>query len=102
MTPYRVADTRQWGDRLKPEYVLRIPLAGQYGIPTSATAAVINVTITQAKSDGYVTVSPCGSASDTSTLNFAKAQDIANMSMVQLGAGEVCITVSAETHVVWT
>jgi len=85
--PQRVLDTRKGtgtGGTVKP-----IPAGGTLKLadPTSANLTeVLNVTVTNAKNGGYLTVYPDGTTRPTtSNLNFAAGQTIANQVDVQAG-----------------
>ena len=79
-----------------------LQVAGRAGVPATALAAVLNVTVTGSRADGYVTVYPCGTTRPTaSNLNHVAGQTIANLVISGLGpSGSVCIYVSATTDVV--
>ena len=110
--PARVLDTRvggatrdgqQAGGGLRPgNTVLRLPVAGRVGVPSSATAVILNVTVTGALGSGYLTAYPSGVAvPDTSNVNFVAGQTIPNAVVVGVGPdGSVCLFTSASTHVI--
>ena len=66
-----------------------------------STAVVMNVTVTGAESDGYLTVWPCDEAQpNASNLNFKAGVDVPNLVTVRLAVdGTICINGSATTHV---
>jgi Domain of unknown function (DUF5122) beta-propeller len=68
--------------------VLPVSVAGLGGVPmTNVSSVLINVTVTNAKGAGYVTVYPSGVARPTaSTLNHAAGETRANLVTVTLGA----------------
>lgn len=100
MLPTRLVDTRS-ASPLVPSVPLTVPVAGVAGVGAGANAAVLNVTVTGSRQDGFVTASPCGAAQGTSNLNFSARQTIANLAVVGLGAGgAVCISSSVEAHVI--
>lgn len=106
VTPARVLDTRSGvgadagvvptGGRVD------VQVAGQGGVPTGATAVVLNVTATQETGSGYATVYPTGvSRPKASTLNFVAGQSVANQVIVKLGdGGQVSLYASTSTHLV--
>ena len=47
-----------------------IQIPGRGGIPTNATAAVVNLTVTGAPLTGFATVHPCGSLPAASSINY--------------------------------
>ncbi|MGW2871443.1 hypothetical protein [Kitasatospora sp. NPDC001225] len=87
MAPQRLLDTRTTGT-LRGRGVTPLKVAGTAGIPADAVAVVMNVTATNAKDTGFVTVYPAGgSAPVTSNLNHTAGQTVPNAVTVQLGAG---------------
>ena len=93
VAPSRLADTRpeegSFGYTRLSDQVVRVQVAGRGGVPTNATAAVLNVTGVNTTAPGYVTVYPSGTDLPTaSNVNFDGAgQVMANMATVKLGAG---------------
>ena len=93
VAPARLADTRAsegaFGFIRLSANVVRVQVAGQHGVPSNATAAVLNVTGVNTTAAGFVTVYPAGTALPTaSNLNFDRGgQVLANMVTVKLGAG---------------
>jgi hypothetical protein len=110
LAPVRMLDTRDFdprlnggmsGYRLSPGQVLRLPLAGQRGIPAGSKALAVNVTVTGALAAGHLTAFPCGNLPVVSNVNFAAFEDVANAAQVTLDAeGGLCIWASAELHVI--
>jgi glucose/arabinose dehydrogenase len=99
LEPARLADTRDpaGGDNLytdlggSPIGVVRVPVAGRHGVPTSGVGSVaLTVTAVAGSQDlgGYVTVAPSGaSRPPTSNVNTNRAGDIRpNLVIVPLGA----------------
>ena len=97
-TPERALDTRI-GPRphggsgpLVGGTELRVPIAGRGSVPANATAAVVNLTVTNTQSYGYLTAYPCGTDRPlTSTGNYEARDTRALQVMVGLGAGDLCI-----------
>ena len=93
VAPYRLADTRPdqgaFGFTWITSSTVRVQVAGRGGVPSNASAAVLNVTGVNTTAPGFVTVYPAGTALPTaSNVNFDKAgQVMANMVTVKLGAG---------------
>jgi Thrombospondin type 3 repeat len=79
--------------------VTEVQVAGRHGVPGNASAAVLNVTVTGAQGDGFVTAWPCGTAMpNASSLNFVSAQTIPNAVISKIGAGgKVCLYTTAAT-----
>jgi hypothetical protein len=96
VTPTRVLDTRKGkGAPLAPvaaNGTLALNVATGVTVPAgmgTITAVVANVTVTDAKSNGYITVYPTGSPlPSTSNLNFTKGETVPNLVTVKVGAGE--------------
>ncbi|OKI22690.1 hypothetical protein [Streptomyces sp. CB03911] len=87
LPPQRVLDTRG-GGTLAGRGVLPLKVAGTGSVPADAVAVVMNVTATDGRDTGFVTVYPAGrSAPVTSNLNHTVAQTVPNMVTVQVGAG---------------
>lgn len=64
-----------------------VPVVGQDGVPSDATAAVLNVTATNPSRDGFLAAYPDGTATPaTSNLNFVAGQTVANLVTVPLGS----------------
>lgn len=100
IVPVRLFDSRPAG-RLARASETPIAIAGVAGVPSSATAAVVNITVTGSSEGGFVTVSPCGAAYGTSNVNFAKGQTIANLAVVGLGTGgAICVTPSVDAEII--
>ena len=91
--PVRVLDTRVGtgvpAGKPAPGSVTTVTLAGTHGVSGTASAAVLNVTITETIAPGYVTVYPAGGQpGTTSNLNVERAgQTVANLVVVKLGSG---------------
>jgi hypothetical protein len=108
LTPARILDTRSGtGGFTTPVGAgqsISVPVTGVGGVPVSGVAAVmLNVTVTQPTTGGYLTVYPTGGAFPlASNVNFVTGQTVPNMVMAKVGAGgKVSIYNSAgSTHVV--
>jgi hypothetical protein len=110
LLPMRMADTRSLHPALNPSRdgqplaagkVLRIPIAGVRGVPSSARAATINLVSVGAVGRGWLRVVPCGAGSEVSNLNYSSGSAIANGANVKLDAnGAVCVLTNQTTHVV--
>jgi hypothetical protein len=92
VSPARVADSRNGtGGRSAPlgaAGTWRIPVAGQYGIPTTATAVSVNLTAIGGVNGGYLALYPAGgTVPGVSSVNFGGgAQVVPNHLIVPLGA----------------
>lgn len=89
VTPCRAADTRQGFGGILPASTLRnFTIKGVCGIPTTAKAVSLNVTVVNPDADGFFFVWPAGAAvPGVSTINFNKGEPaIANGAIVPLAA----------------
>lgn len=111
VTPCRVADTRYGEGKsgalgppaLAPRETRTMPIsAGSCGIPTSAAAYSLNVTVVPAGALGYLTIWPAGVAQPlASTLNSFDGRVVANAAIVPAGAhGAVSVFVTDRTDVI--
>jgi hypothetical protein len=73
--------------------VTEVVVASRGGVPASASAVVLNVTMVQTGGPGFATVFPCGSpVPDASNLNYVAGQTVANAVVAKVGAdGKVCV-----------
>ena len=97
LDPTRVFDTRDGHGgvpvrKVGGTYVLRVQMTGRNGIPLTGVSAVsLNVTVTNAEGEGYVTVFPCGERPEASNLNYRRGQTTPNAVIASLSeSGEVC------------
>jgi hypothetical protein len=108
--PVRILDTRDGtgvaGQRVGPlgvGQVIELDVTGVGGVPdTGAGAVVLNVTVTEAPGNGYVTVYPCGDARPlASNVNFRRGVNVANQVTAKIGRdGHVCFFASSQTQLV--
>ncbi|MCU1399318.1 MAG: putative thermolysin family peptidase [Acidimicrobiales bacterium] len=79
-----------------------VRVAGRAVVPLDATAAVLNVTVTEATAPGFATVFPCGGDPPTaSNLNYGAGTTIANAVISRIAAdGTVCVFTQQATHLV--
>jgi len=104
VTPCRLVDTRQTGDPIQggtsQNYTL--PQLGGCGIPASAAAYSLNVTVVPITTLGYLTIWPAGEAQPTtSLLNSADGRIKANAAIVPAGtSGAVSVFVTDTTNVI--
>ena len=114
VTPKRLVDTRdgtggQLG-KLSPPSELNVPIhmatvdvAGTtQTVPTTATAAALNVTIVNPISSGFATVWPCSATRPlTSNLNFSVNDVVANNVIAPIGSnGGVCFYSSVPADII--
>ncbi len=112
MNPARVLDTRagqatidglQQGEGMRSSgSITQLQITGRASVPADATAAVLNVTVTEAQGAGFVTVYPCGTAIPTaSNINYVAGSTVANLVVAKIGAGgAVCLFSNQATHLV--
>jgi 3,4-dihydroxy-2-butanone 4-phosphate synthase len=110
VSPARVFDTRPGEGGLRTvskqkisgATELRVKLTDLSGlVPASGVGAVsLNVTVTQPDGAGYVTVYPCGTKPNASSLNYTAGQTIPNAVIAPVSAqGEVCFFSTQPTHI---
>ena len=78
-----------------------ITIAGRGGVPTDATAVMLNVTAITPTGPGYLTIHPCTTTPPlASNLNYRTGDIIPNAVLAKLTpTGTICITTSATTHI---
>jgi glucose/arabinose dehydrogenase len=92
VAPCRLADTRNppgpsGGPALAAGSTRAFQVAGLCGVPATAEAVAVNVTVTSPNAAGNLVLFPGGStAPATSTINFVAGQTRANNATVELGA----------------
>ncbi|SDT52052.1 serine protease [Pseudarthrobacter equi] len=83
--PKRFLDTRS-GTAVAPDTARAFQVAGANGLPETVSAVVLNLTVAEAKSNGFVTAYPTGvNRPDASNINFAAGQIIPNSVTVPVG-----------------
>jgi hypothetical protein len=104
LTPCRAADTRLNGFALPAGNLRAIQLSARCGVPASARAVAVNVTVTQPSAIGDLRLYPTGgSAPLASTINFRAGQTRANNAILPVSAnGDLAVQVampSGSVHV---
>lgn len=97
ISPQRIFDTRN-GEGEVPvrqvggDYILEVQISGKNNIaPTGVSAVSLNVTATNASGTGYITVYPCGSLPNISSLNFDAGDTVPNAVIARLSnSGTLC------------
>ena len=94
LTPCRLVDTRNpqgpyGGPALVSGAVRNFVLTGVCGVPVTARALSLNITVTGATSGGFVRFSPGCQLPNTSTVNFLAGQTRANNALFALGSGGI-------------
>jgi hypothetical protein len=108
VTPCRIVDTRNpngtFGGPIMTGGVARtFPLArGSCGVPSSAVAYSLNMTVVPSGPLGYLTIWPSGASQPlVSTLNALKGQVVANAALVPASVtSSVDVFVTSSTHVI--
>jgi hypothetical protein len=101
--PCRIADTRNGEGLVRLDAdTIRVQVTGRCDAPTSATAAVLTLTVAGATMDGFLTAWGAGEARPTaSNVNWRAGDTRANSAIVRLGSnGAVDIYVSGTTQVI--
>lgn len=88
--PVRILDTRSGTgaskDQVAPGTAVRVKIGGNDGIPTAVTAVVVNITVTDAAGNGFITAYGDGETRPTtSNVNYAKGQTVPNLAIVPVG-----------------
>jgi hypothetical protein len=99
ITPVRAYDTRVAplaGFAAGETRTINLSTLTSGAVPTSAVAAIINVTATNAGANGWLTLAP----SSTSILNYYPSTPIANLAFAPLSAGQITIYSQSATHVI--
>lgn len=82
--------------------IFRLQVAGVAGVPADAEAVALNVTATEARNRGFVTLYPCDRPRPTaSSVNITRGATAANLVVADLAAdGTVCLYTQDATHLV--
>ncbi|KQY24676.1 hypothetical protein ASD16_03980 [Cellulomonas sp. Root485] len=108
LTPARIADTRYaqgFSGILRAGQPQVLQVTGVAGVPSDATAAVLNVTGSQPRNVTHIRVFPTtvpATLPDVSSLNLVPGRDEANLSITRIGAGGKMsfYTHTADTHLI--
>jgi hypothetical protein len=84
LAPCRILDTRVNSNPLGPNALTVIGASVRCGIPPSARAVALNVTVTEPTNFGFVRIYPDGFPPVTSTINFRPGQTRANNAVLPL------------------
>jgi hypothetical protein len=83
--PHRIADTRG-SAALGPGGTFTLAAGGHFGVPSAATAVILNVTVTGTTRSGFLTVYPSTSPRPTaSDLNWTAGLTVPNLVVATLG-----------------
>ncbi|QKS16135.1 hypothetical protein HUN59_07780 [Curtobacterium sp. Csp2] len=72
-----------------------VPVAGSAGVPSNATAVVVNVEVEAPTAAGYVRITPAGTDAQVALQEFPAGRTISNLATVKLAKGGVQVKVSA-------
>ncbi len=105
--PVRILDTRVGNGAPKGKFArqaeMDLPVLGRGNVPmTDVGAVVLNLTVADPASGGYLTVWPAGdSRPEASSLNFSTGQTVPNLVIARVGAGGKVRTYNGggDTHV---
>ncbi|HWM20412.1 MAG TPA: hypothetical protein VNO51_12040, partial [Ilumatobacteraceae bacterium] len=113
LSPGRLLDSREGQSTVDGQFagigvraansVTELLVGGRGGVPADADAVVLNVTVTGATGNGFITVFPCGEPLPTaSNLNFVTGDTVPNAVIVKVGAGgRVCLfAAESATHLI--
>jgi hypothetical protein len=104
VVPCRAVDTRGGGGPVAAGADRTFTMAGTCGVPATATAVSLNITVTQSTAPGNVRLFPAGSAVPlVSTVTYSAGQTRANNAVIGLdedGRLTVRVEPSGATHVV--
>lgn len=88
LSPIRILDTRTDNGALGPSSSLNLQVAGTQWVPATATAVVINVTVTDTTTPSYLSVYPTGgSLPNVSNINWVAGNTTPNLVTVPVGTG---------------
>ncbi|MCU1361999.1 MAG: hypothetical protein JWN99_3288, partial [Ilumatobacteraceae bacterium] len=96
-------DGQSNGTGARPEQsVTEVRIAGRAGIPDTAGAAVLNITVTNPEKPGFVTVYPCDAQRpNAAQLNYAAQSTVSTAVVAKLTAmGTVCIFTLSKTDLI--
>ncbi|MDP4335221.1 hypothetical protein Q7F20_17760, partial [Curtobacterium sp. A7_M15] len=88
--------TRVWSGALTTSPKV-VKIAGTAGVPSNATAVVVNVEVAKPTAAGYVRVTPAGKDATVATQDFSAGQTIANLVTVRLVNGSIQAKLSKGT-----
>ena len=112
MTPARLLETRaglatadhlfQGIGRRPADSVLELQIGGRLGVPATIRAAVLNITVTDTGSAGFITVYPCDGVRPVApTLTYDAGATVANFAVAATSVdGRVCIYAQRATDLV--
>jgi hypothetical protein len=95
--PQRLLDTRSniggWSPRHTAGATIELAAA-----PANAVAVTGTLTLVEPQATGFLTAEPCGTSTNTSSVNARRNEVMANAITVGTTNGQLCITTYASTH----
>ncbi|MFB9713045.1 hypothetical protein ACFFPI_02600 [Arthrobacter methylotrophus] len=86
VAPARLLDTRTSSGPIAGGGSVPLRLGGSTGVPANASAVVVNLTVTQPTSFGFITAYPSGSPRpNVSNQNYGTGQTVPNLAVVPVG-----------------
>ncbi len=86
VAPTRFMDTRTSSGKVAAGGSVAIRVAGVGGVPASVAAVVVNITVTETRSHGFLTAFASGQDTpNASNVNFGPGQTIPNLAVVPVG-----------------
>ena len=98
--PNRILDTRTSNTPLVAGQERRLSVAGKPGIDAGARVVALNLTVDSPSAAGWLVAYPCGQPTNGSTVTFAAGEAVANLTLVELAGGDVCIRASVRTSLI--
>jgi hypothetical protein len=105
LSPQRLFDTRTGkgirGGKVNTGSSIDVQVAGNAGVPSSgATAVVLNLTVTEPESPGYLRMTPTGEPpAQTSNVNFFAGDTVPNLVICRIGTkGRITLTGVGQGH----
>lgn len=87
MTPTRFLDTRSSSGRVAPGGSVAFQVGGRNGIPSNVAAVVVNLTVTETTSYGFLTAYASGTSQPrTSNVNYTRGQTVPNLALIPVGS----------------
>src|SRR5262249_31980917 len=93
-------DTRTTQTPLRAGSERHLALSAGNGYSGASGGVALNVTVVSPRTDGYVTVYPCGNRPEASTVNFRAGAIIPDFTLVPYTNGEICLFSFSDTDVV--
>ena len=92
LEPCRLVDTRETANPLLAAADRTFALRGRCGVPATARALSLNVTVTEPTAAGDLRLSPAGASVESSSINYGTGQTRAAFAVVALSAsGEITV-----------